>query len=298
MDRVADGLRPERARLIVALSLGAGVTSVHAQSGEPPEDPTEQPDYIDSIEIDPFIDPFPLEIGPWTAVGSAQGTARASEQGIEITWAGRIPAQFDFTIDSGSTAVGRWQHQGDAIQKLSGSVGGQAIRATGTLTFNGGGTIGGDNSQLVLTGSSTTDGSVVALTSAGSIAIPVGSTNPLPTLRLDIAAVSCDEAYGEWAYAIVQAFEGEGFTADFGGYWHGIRGSDEVNQNTEALLAAAGFDGDSADAPDLISQSPLMGMSAAILREYNAFVDSFPGWTCRCSTSPPEPKRCSLSCAI
>jgi hypothetical protein len=225
------------------------------------------------------IEPFPLEIGPWTATGSAQGTSRASEQGITIVWTGRIPAQFEFVIDVSGTASGSWVHQGTAIQTVSGSVEGQSFEATGTLGFTGGGNVGGNNSRLTLTGSTDTRGTVVADTPAGSISIPISGTETLPTLRLDVAAVSCDEAYGEWAYTLEQAFEGEGFTASFGGYWQAIRGSDEINDNIRALVEAVFVHARSGDGGELASPSPLLRMSAAILQEYNAFIDEFPGWS-------------------
>jgi hypothetical protein len=260
----------------VALSLAISVTAFAAPPADTAPPTGDEPTPVGGIEIDPFVEPFPLEIGPWKAAGSAQGTATASEQGFEVTWTGRIPAQFDFSIADGGAATGRWEHQGDAIQRLSGSAGGQQITATGRLSFTGNGTVGGTNSQLTLTGSSTTTGNVVASTAAGSFGIPVDGTNPLPTLRLDIAAVSCDEAYGEWAYTVVQAFEGEGFTADFGGYWHAIRETEEVNQSVANLVDATYAGGEGGE---LVGDSPLLRTTAAIVREYNNFVDAFPGWT-------------------
>lgn len=230
------------------------------------------------LYVAPRQAPFPLEIGPWSASGSAQGTATASEQGLDIVWRGRVPADFDFVIEDGGAASGTWSHAGDAIQTLSGSAGGQSISATGFINFSGNGAITGTNSLLTLNGSSTTSGSVVATVSGRSVAFPVDGTNTLPALQLEIAATTCDEAYGEWAYSVVQGFEGAGFEADFGGYWHALRGSAEVTANIASLFDAIEI-ADAGGTPDLESQSPLLLMSAQILAEYNAFVDTFPGWT-------------------
>lgn len=216
-----------------------------------------------------------LEIGPWWASASAYGTATATGEGVTVTWTGRIPAQFEFDILESGSAVGTWDHTGDGVQEVSSAdIDGTVI---GTLTYTGGGAVSGDNRMLVLNGSSRTVGSVVVSAQGQSLGFPVDNESTIPTLYVEITATTCDEAYGEWAYAVEAAFEDEGFTVSLDGYWVGFRGSDFVADDVEGLLDAAGMSGPDAD--PIESQSPLLGASAALLREYNQFVDRFPNWS-------------------
>jgi len=51
-----------------------------------------------------------------------------------------------------------------------------------------------------------------------------------------ITSVRGDEAYGDWAYTIQEAFEGAGFVASIVGSWLGVRESDKVRRNSRRAL--------------------------------------------------------------
>lgn len=225
-------------------------------------------------DVAPDNEPFPLEIGPWRALGYANGTATASAEGIDIVWTGEIPAEFTFDVFDGGIAEGTWTHTGSAVMEISGNVQGQRLTATGDLTFAGGGAVSGTNEVLQLRGSTATTGSVnVEVAGVGSRSMSISNSNPVPPLTVEVAASTCDEAYGQWVYTVEQEFAEQGFSPSFDGYWLGFRQTDDIENNIGDLL-------DSINDPSAEgeSQSPLMVAAAQLLGEYNAFVDAQP-WT-------------------
>lgn len=217
-----------------------------------------------------------LEMGPWSASGEASGTATASERGVTITWQGSIPAQFEFEIsrtddDAPGVATGTWEHQGAAVMTVTVS----GVSAVGDLAFNGGGRVSGTDTSLQLSGDATTTGVV----SAGPMQLPVSNSSELPPLPLNVRAVSCDEAYGDWVFTVEQAFEDQGFTASFSGFWIAFRQTSETQGEVAAILDTFGGSSNG-DVSDIESRSELVALSSTLLSEYNAFVDAFPGgWT-------------------
>jgi hypothetical protein len=210
-----------------------------------------------------------LEPGPWWAAGSARGGGTAVQDGNDVTWTGRIPAQFQFDVvkddpEAAGIAVGTWEHQGEARVAATGAQGNFGI----DITFTGAGPVAGSDTELTLTGTSTTVGP-----------FGIGNTAPIPPQTVTIGAVTCNEAYGEWAYTVEQYFEDEGFDASFTGWWVGVREVEVVRGEVEDILDAfaASYEG---TPTGLTARSPMLGMSAAMLSEFNGFVDDYPaGWT-------------------
>jgi hypothetical protein len=210
-----------------------------------------------------------LEPGPWWGAGSARGGGTAVQDGNDVTWTGRIPAQFQFAVAKEDPAgegiaVGTWEHQGEARLTAIGPQGNFGI----DITFTGAGPVGGSDTELILTGTSTTVGP-----------FGIGNTGPIPPQTVTIGAVTCNEAYGEWAYTVEQYFEDEGFNASFTGWWVGVREVEDVQGEVEDILDAFenSFDG---TPNEFFTRSPMLGMSAVMLSEFNGFVDDYPdGWT-------------------
>jgi len=215
-----------------------------------------------------------LATGPWTASGTARGTATASEDGLEIVFNVDIPADFTFEIHSDGSADGTWEHGGSGTFTGTGAQG----SVHGDLRYSGSGAIGGTNRELLLTGTSRTVGTVRAAGAGQSMVFPVDNTSPIPTLRMKVAAMSCDEAYGEWAYTVEQAFEDEGFSATIGGQWVGFRASDEFAEQASDLLELArsfgtGAPVDPAAGADVMAKSSLLSLAAAVIAMGNELAD-------------------------
>lgn len=219
-------------------------------------------------------EPEGLEIGPWWAFGIASGVATASADGMTVTWEGEIPAEFEFAITDDGSATGTWEHSGTGIQRISGSSQGQQVDVIGDLAYSGGGAVTGDNKRLILNGQARTVGTVVVTSSVGSLSMSVDNPSTIPELYLVVRATTCDEAYGEWAYTVEAAFEDEGFSGSFDGFWLGWRETGDVKDHVQELLAAAAM---GAELPE--SPSELLYLVSALLSEYNAFVDTFPNWS-------------------
>lgn len=228
---------------------------------------------VDAGTDEPGIDPFPLEVGPWLAVGYAFGAATATQDGITINWDGSIPADFEFSVFDDDTAEGTWTHQGAATMAFSGSTGGATLSAVADLTFAGGGPIGGTNEQLVLSGNSSTTGQVRVDVAGAARSMPIDDSNAVSPIALEVESTTCDEAYGRWAYAVEQEFDTLGWDASFDGYWFGYRQSAEVTDGIDQLLDAATVDG-----ADVTSRAKILELAASLLQEYNSFVGA-DSWT-------------------
>lgn len=208
-----------------------------------------------------------LATGPWAASGTARGSATASDGGMEIVFNVDIPADFTFDIHSDGSADGTWEHGGSGTFTGTGEQG----TVHGDLRYSGSGAVGGTNRELLLSGTSRTVGTVRAGGAGQGMAFPVDNTSPIPTLRMRVTAKSCDEAYGEWAYTVEQAFEDEGFSATIGGQWVGFRESEAIKENAEELFRLSTQTG--SGAPPLSSESPLLATAANVIRRYNELAD-------------------------
>lgn len=210
-----------------------------------------------------------LAIGPWWASASARGGGVADQDGNTIVWNGRIPAQFQFNVEKTDeqdvgTATGTWEHQGEALLEITAAEGALDL----DLTFLGSGPVAGTGLDLILTGSATT-----------SAEFGIGNTADIPPQIVKIGAVTCNEAYGEWAYTIERFFESEGYDAAFTGFFIGLREVEDVQDDIDDLVFE--FSLDSNSRPETVStQSPLVDMTSAMISEYNAFTDDYPeGWS-------------------
>jgi len=208
-----------------------------------------------------------LATGPWTASGIASGSATASVGAMEIVFNVDIPADFTFDIHSDGSADGTWEHGGSGTFTGTGEQG----TVHGDLRYSGSGAVGGTNRELLLTGTSRTVGTVRAGGAGQTMAFPVDNTSPIPTLRMRVTAESCDEAYGEWAYTVEQAFEDEGFSATIGGHWLGFRESEAIKDHAEELFRLSTQTG--SGAPPVSSESPLLATAANVIRRYNELAD-------------------------
>ncbi|MDX1691083.1 MAG: hypothetical protein R3290_08690 [Acidimicrobiia bacterium] len=216
-----------------------------------------------------------LSIGDWEGSAEASGVAVIEAlPGVPLEWRGTVPAEFRFAVlDDPGEVVGEWRHGGEATYTLSGTIEGRNIEAVGDLTFDGSGPVSGTNSRLVLDGSTHTTGTARVTAGGREVSYPVDNTTPIPTLEVDVRATTCNEAYGDWAFAIEQEFEEQGFRVDFDGFFMAFRETEEINENMSELLEAARGEG---ELPE--TQSPLLQMSAELLQEYNAFTDQYPNW--------------------
>lgn len=265
-------MRPARVKRAVVVAVAfAGVASsatVRASAGD--------------IDIDlPPPSGVGLVAGPWSGFGEASGRAAATERGVTVSWDGSIPAQFEFTISTDSDedpgeAFGTWQHQGSAVMQLaSGQLPGPV---TASLDFVGGGDVGGRGEVLTLTGNARTTGVVTIAAGKRNFTSTVDNPSQPPTLTLQVVAASCNQAFGEWAYTVEHAFEGEGFTATFDGFWVASRNVEVIDEQLKQVLdVIAGV----LDIPEGVNvPNEFTRMSAQTLYTYNALVDTFPaGWT-------------------
>jgi len=211
-----------------------------------------------------------MEVGPWEAYAYASGTATAKVSGMDAVWTGDIPAEFELNV--GDTAVkGTWMHQGSGTLHLSGTVQGVSADARATYSFTGSGSVTGTSSELTLDGSSRTVGTLKTSAAGSSISEPIDNTTTIPTLHMTVQATTCDEAYGDWTFAVDAAFQGEGFTPSIDGYWMALRNTEEAKAGAAALLDQAAMEVPT-EAPDEVSASPLLQESAILLHTYNDYV--------------------------
>ncbi|HUG48043.1 MAG TPA: hypothetical protein VMP67_06485 [Candidatus Limnocylindria bacterium] len=210
-----------------------------------------------------------LAAGPWWAAGSARGSGTASEGPVDLLWTLRVPAQFEFDVSGSGGVRGTWEHQGEGVMHGEGA--GVTGEVRGEFAYIGSGSVSGTNRRLVLTGSTKTTGMFNIEGQGHTQQYPVNNTSAIPTLYLNVAAVICDEAYGDWAYTIEVALAEQGFNTSVSGWWKGWRETEGVRNSAEELRRLATETG--AGAPGIESESPLIELAANVIRRYNELAD-------------------------
>ncbi len=157
---------------------------------------------------------------------------------------------------------------------ITGNISGQDAQINADLAFSGVGTIGGSPEILQLDGSSRSTGSVTISASEGSYTAPVDNESVVPTLQAKIQHAQCDEAYGDWVWALEQEFGNQGFRAELGGSFMAVRNETDV-QDQLYQLAQSFFEGQPPEEGD----SPLFNMLGEYLSNINAFIDQYPDWS-------------------
>lgn len=214
-----------------------------------------------------------LSIGPWSGVAHAAGIATAQPSGLDFLWDGSVRADLDIDVHDETSVTGEWTHQGSADFTITGTVEGRQARIDADLAFSGPGTVSGTPEELMLNGTTHNTGTVTASTSQGSFTTSVDSQSEIPTLQVKVTHAICDEAYGDWVWAIEQEFEEEGFSADLSGAFMVVRGGseiqDQLRQLSESILGE--------EAPEE-TRSPLFEMITEYLKFANDLVDAWPNW--------------------
>lgn len=182
--------------MLFILAIVTGWTQTHAQA--PPE-----VSYLSS--------------GPWTGVAQASGVATTFTLGIDFLYDGVVKANLKIVAENEASVGGQWTHYGSANNLITGNVSGQQATIDADLLFSGSGTIGGSPEILLLDGSSRSTGSATVSASQGSFTNPVDNESVVPNLQVKIQHAQCDEAYGDWVWALEQEFENQGFRAELEG---------------------------------------------------------------------------------
>ena len=242
--------RPVLVSLFI-LGILAGGTLTHAQ--EAPEVPR-------------------LSIGPWTGVAHASGTATTSGSGVDFVWNGSFRGNLSIIAEDETSVRGTWTSRGASQNVVTAS--GEDGRIDADLTFSGTGSISGSPEILLLNGTSTSTGTATVSSSQGSITNPVGNESEIGTIQVNIVHAQCDEAYGDWVWAIEQQFEEQGFLAELDGSFMAVREETEIQDQLEALAMAI-WEG----SPPPVVESPLFDMIGEYILEINAFIDEYPNWS-------------------
>jgi hypothetical protein len=215
-----------------------------------------------------------LSLGPWSGVGEASGAATASVAGAKVTWDGPVRADLNVNVEGDTNVSGQWSHQGSAIMTIDGSFQGHQAHLNGDLTFSGPGTVGGDSQVLTLDGTSHTVGTVTASSGQGSASFPVDTQDTIPTMKVTIQFAECDEAYGNFVWAVEQAFQGIGFSTDLQGSLMLERDTKPIQEQMKQLegIFAGG------PAPES-TNSPLFDAIAHYVADVNALTEAWPNWS-------------------
>lgn len=217
----------------------------------------------------------------WVAIGVAYGSAAAEEQGVSVFWDGQLESVFKFHVDAAGLAAGTWTLVGGGVQEVE--YGG--VSAIGNLDYDGGGTLGGDESSLVASGSVTTTGTIEP------IGIGVDNTSEVGPLSIDVE-VWCDEMWGTWQLTVEQAFEDAGFSggsgfSEFDGTFIGHVRFVGFSDEALAELASHGIDPEllewlaadySIDERVALDQARIDSHLAAASAASQRLKDTYPNW--------------------
>jgi hypothetical protein len=141
----------------------------------------------------------------WVAIGVARGYASVERDGASVTWDGAVSGIFKFNVDDAGLVDGTWIIEGSALQTVEV----RGVSASGDLLYDGSGTLGGDESALVATGSVATTGVIEPFGQR------VNNNSAVGPLAIDVDTW-CDEMWGSWAFTVQDAFEDAGFSGDDG----------------------------------------------------------------------------------
>lgn len=214
-----------------------------------------------------------LEYGPWSGSGQASGVATASQAGMDMTWDGSVTVDLNLSVSSDGPVDGSWSHQGSATMTMDGSIAGHKAHADADTTFSGPGTVGGDNQVLSLAGSSHTTGTIRVESGGKASSFPIGTTDAIPTMKVTILFAECDEAYGDFQWAVEQAYQGVGLSSDLDGSMMLVRNTSEIQDQLKQLQTL--FTGGNPDP----SQSPLFNAITQYVHDVNQMVEAFPNWS-------------------
>lgn len=141
----------------------------------------------------------------WVAVGAAHGTAAVEQDGVLVAWDGELSVVFKYNVDEAGLVNGTWIIRGGAYQDVEI----EEFSAYGDLLYDGSGTVGGDESTLVATGSVKTTGVIEPF------GLSVDNDNPVGPLSIEVDTW-CDEMWGTWELTVQDAFEDAGFSGRAG----------------------------------------------------------------------------------
>lgn len=214
-----------------------------------------------------------LSLGPWSGVGRASGVAQASESGMDIVWNGSVTADLDLGVLDSGNVEGRWSHTGSAKMTLNGDVQGHTMEASGDTNFTGSGTIAGDNQVLVLDSSSHSTGNINVTSPQGSTSFPIDAQDSIPSLKVRIQYAECDEAYGDFVWAVKQGFQGVGLSSNLQGSLMLVRDKSQIQGQLSQLEGM--FTG--GPTPGRVN-SPLFVYISDYLVDVNNLIGAWPDW--------------------
>ncbi|NNE11412.1 MAG: hypothetical protein HKN41_04120 [Ilumatobacter sp.] len=141
----------------------------------------------------------------WVGIGVANGTAAVEQDGVLVGWDGWLEGVFKYNVDDAGLVAGTWLVLGGGFQLVEFG----DVAAAGDLAYQGAGTLGGDESALVATGTMNTYGVIEPF---GQV---IGNENPVGPLVIPVLTF-CDEMWGTWELTVQNAFEDAGFGGETG----------------------------------------------------------------------------------
>lgn len=174
-----------------------------------------------------------LSIGDWRGHAQALGVTQASEGGGLIVIRGTFSASLQMTVPNQGDTMGFWDMNGQTNWTILAPNLGQG---SVFMSHSANGQMAGDRSQIRLGATDIISAGTATLPEAGSFA--VSSVDPIGPLDLAVAALFCDDAYGEWILSWNTLLSGARFSPTFNGNWQARRvpADDDLADRVEALM--------------------------------------------------------------